>query len=208
MLLTASEVIYWSRISSKFPTRKLNAIREAEEFEFISCLGWDFYEALKADMRNYLSVNQWSLGSYAKDEVVEFDGVLRVALVATDESPKISSEWGLAEKFANEKHNELWCNYLARYLSLVAIKDTLPTIANQISSEGITKQMGDNFMPSDRKEVEGLAVSYDTKIRKVFKLMDRYLREEKESFPLYLPNKEEDCKTEACRKKRNDWHVA
>jgi hypothetical protein len=207
MLITANEVIYWSRVSSNFPTRKLNALREAEEYEFDSCLGWEFYKTLLADKKEYLSVDEWTSGTYAKHSVVIYDGVLRVALVATDESPKISSEWGLAEKFKNEKYNELWCNYLARYLSLVVIKDTLPTIANEISVEGVTKQMGENFMPSERREVEGVAISYDTKIRKVFRLMDRYLKEEKESFPLYLPNKEESCANNTCRKKSNDWHV-
>lgn len=188
-LLLPREVILYSKIDDHFPPCDLDDIREIESYQFTTCLGGDFYDALVADLTDVSGATAYDSGtSYNQGDMVIYDGLYYTADQNSPAEPP--TQWTLVDKFQTTCNNDLWCNGLARYLSLVVVRETIPLIATQIGSKGIVKKKGEDFEPASEKAISRLQSSIESKINRSWILLDKYMRDNNDDdcYDLYVDN--------------------
>lgn len=221
-LLRPHEVVYYSGISKEFPTCDLRMLASVEEHEFNECLGAAFYDVLKEDLIDYSGTSQYNNSTvYSIGSVVIYSGIIYISTAETlGNVPTNPAFWELAPKFETECYNELWCRYLAEYLSLRVIFDRIPYIHNQIKASGVVRLKGDSFDTVDTRGLETLQKGILRSIERVFSNMDKWMRKQYDILPdlgcfdLYkglavsccdkCGEKEEICKCTECDKSMQD----
>lgn len=144
-LLSPSEVKEFSSISRDFPNCDIMAIGQFEEKLLMNeCFLSNFYEDLKADLVDYSSVQTYSnTTAYIVNDKVKLNGAYYVAIQSvTGIQPPNNLKWVVGKKFKSDCFNDLFCNYLARYVSeYVARKNATLGINNVIFEKVAAKEM-------------------------------------------------------------------
>lgn len=209
-LLTYQEAKGFSELGESFPACKFSDILQTEEWEFGNCLGISLYNALLDSMADYSTVSQWVPGAYTAGAKVKNKGLFWVALQNTNTEPVTENQhWSLAPKFnealpCGELYNELWCNYLGRYLSLKLAKISTPRTTVSMSGNGVTRFTGDGMQPATKNEIDFFVNGLETQIIQTYENMKRRIKEKIKTnaacFPGYnecgnLVSEPEECNT-------------
>ena len=188
-LLTPGEIIHYTGISKDFPRCSLRTISMVEYHEFRTCLGIAFYEELKEAKIDYSDAVQYANGTaYNVDDVVSYEGILYKNIKAsTGKIPKDDEYWILAPKFNKECFEELWCNYLAEYLSWRVIFDRIPFISTQIKAEGLVKIFGNTFQAAGSKDFETISKAILRSAERTWGNMNHFIKHHNDDgcFDLY-----------------------
>jgi hypothetical protein len=167
-LLSPSEVKEFSSISRDFPNCDIMAIRQFEEKLLMNeCFLNNFYEDLKTDLVDYSAVQTYSNTTiYNINDKVKLNAVYYVAIQSvTGIQPPNNLKWAVGQKFKSNCFNELFCSYLARYVSeYVARKNATLGINNVI------------FEKVGAKEMEIYLRSLDDLINTILENMVRYMK--------------------------------
>lgn len=181
-LLSRQEAVIRSEFGPKFPQCELSDILQTEEWEFRNCLGWDLYGLMLAQLVDYSAVASWTPQAYAANALVKHKGLFWKAKIGTSTEPLVENEyWGLAPKFNNANacgalYNEIWCKYMARYLSLKVAKITIPRVAVVATGNGVVRSTASGMIPADANEIKYLIQGIETQSIQVFDNMMAWIR--------------------------------
>lgn len=194
-LLSKQEAVIRSELGAKFPQCELSDILQTEEWEFRNCLGWDLYQDMLSALADYSKSPAWTSQSYSIGAVVRNGGMFWISKRGgTNTEPLIENDyWALAPKFdssavcgcdpeadvlCGEMYNEIWCRYLARYLSLKLAKVTIPRIAISATGNGVVRSTASGMVPADEKEIKYLIQGIETQSIQVFDNMMAWIKRE------------------------------
>ena len=192
-LLSKQEAVIRSELGAKFPQCELSDILQTEEWEFRNCLGWDLYEDMLSALVDYCNVNAWSSQNYTIGAMVKNAGLIWISKRGgTNTEPLIENEyWSLAPKFDSTAackcdltvlvlcgvlYNEIWCRYLARYLSLKVAKLTIPRVAVVATGNGVVRATANGMIPADKNEIQYLVQGIETQSIQVFDNMMAWIK--------------------------------
>jgi len=192
-LLSKQEAVIRSELGPKFPQCELSDILQTEEWEFRNCLGWTLYENMLAALVDYSTEPEWTSQSYGIGAIVRHNGVFWVSKRGgTNTEPLIENGyWGLAPKFDSTAacgcdpnaevlcgvlYNEIWCRYLARYLSLKVAKVTIPRVAITVTGNGAVRSTANGMIPADKNEIQYLVQGIETQLIQTFENMMAWIR--------------------------------
>ena len=142
-IITPGEVIRHSPESSKYPPQKVEKfIFPIEEELARNCLGFDFYEALIGDLKDWSGIKVWVSGAtYAEGDLVNYYGLIIESKVADNiNNPCEDTEgqyWALAVKFNTECFEDLYTRYLRDYLAFTAMQSSLEYTTYPASAKGV-----------------------------------------------------------------------
>lgn len=107
-------------------------------------MGLEFYEDLIGALADYSAEPEYlAATTYAINDVVKYQGIYYKALIEnTGITPTVSGRWEVADKFTGacaQAYNELWCNYLAPYLSNLVLAQRLPYIWTKMGDVGVVE---------------------------------------------------------------------
>ena len=147
-----------------------------------------------SDLSDFSAVQKYDPSTtYSAEAKVFFDGIYYESLTDNNTSePGAFKKWGEAPKFQTEIYNDLWCRYLAHYLSLIVIKNSFPFITKKIGSEGQIKINGDNWESTESKEQTSTVYALQARIEDAFENMHDFLIENKSKYSLYKGKDNED----------------
>ena len=191
-LLTKQEAVIRSELGAKFPQCELSEIFQTEEWEFNNCLGWELLEKMRLAENDYCNVPAWTSKEYNIGSLVKNGGLVWISKRGgTNTEPLAENEyWALAPKFNSESacgcdetetikcgklYNDLWCMYLARYLSLKVAKLTIPRIAVDVSGSGVSRKSPNGAVPADKSEISFLMTGIEVQIVQVFDNMMNWI---------------------------------
>lgn len=181
-LLSRQEAVIRSELGPKFPQCELSDILQTEEWEFRNCLGWDLYGLMLAQLVDYSAVASWTPQAYAANALVKHNGLFWKAKTGTSTEPLVENEyWALAPKFNNANdcgalYNEIWCKYMARYLSLKVAKITIPRVAVVATGNGVVRSTSSGMIPADANEIKYLIQGIETQSIQVFDNMMAWIK--------------------------------
>lgn len=176
-ILQPNDVIHYTGISEHFPTCDLRTIMQIEYAEFRTCLGLGFYETLKNDLVNYNAAEFDPNTTYSEGSTVQWYGIVYKALQeSTQFTPDNTEYWELAPKFNQSYYQDLWCMFLAPFLSWQLIRSRLPFIWRQVKAEGIVKIFGNTFESAGIKEFQVLHAAVAKEADMTFDNMDSYMK--------------------------------
>lgn len=143
-LLSPSEIKDYTGVDLRINPCSFRDIYNIEYAEGRQRLGIDFYDQLVAAKIDYSATADYvPATTYAIDAVVKYQGGYYVALEeVTGIAPTVAGKWEAAPKFGGDcagVYNELWCNYLAPYLSNLVLAQRLPYIWTKIQDVGVTE---------------------------------------------------------------------
>lgn len=193
-LLTQAEATKYSELGSTFPTCNLSDILQSEESEFLQCLGWDLYELMFAQLADYSAVVPWVAGSYLEGNLVSHRGTIWKAKQTTATEPLAENAfWGVAPKFNDDTecgtlYNVLWCNYMARYLSLKVAIMTIGRVAVKATGNGVVRFSDNSAIPADSKEIAFLLNSVTAQAAQTFANMASWIERQNNTtcFPVQV----------------------
>lgn len=210
-LLQPAEITRLASISDTLPRCTTSEILETEESEFFECLGEDLRRTLLENLTDLSSAVDYASGSYNEGAIVKYnDGLYYTAQENTSTEPG-SSAWSLTDKFQDGKANELWCNYLGRYLALGVVRDSLIMISTNISAKGVVLQKDQDFEPASDERLRRVQKDIMTKMKRIFRSMDRWLKEHNSGmFAGYLGNQSTGCDDDSdnCDQYTSEWLIA
>ena len=185
-ILTKQDAKKYSNLGDGFPSCQLTDIFQVEQKEFRVCLGTYLFYALRGYLVDYSDTQSWVFGSnYIVGDIVSNRGTYWVALGDNNTEPITENQyWGLAPKFddgteCGQLYNFLWCNYLARYLSLKVAILTAPRMTVKLTGEGAVRSTGNGIIPADANEIEKfLYRSFDVDSVQVFENMMAWINEQ------------------------------
>ncbi len=215
-LLSKQEAVIRSELGAKFPQCELSDIFQTEEWEFRNCLGLELYDKMLDAMVDYCNVPAWVSQNYSIGVVVRNAGTFWISKRGgTNTEPLIENEyWSLAPKFdstadcgcdpeADVKcgvlYNDIWCRYLARYLSLKLAKITIPRVAINATGNGVVRATGNGMIPADANEIKYLIQGIETQAIQVFDNMMAWIKrtDREDCFGEF----DQNCKPVACEDK-------
>lgn len=202
-LLSRQEAVLRSELGPKFPQCELSDILQTEEWEFRNCLGWDLYGLMLAQLVDYSAVEAWTNQAYAANAVVRHNGLFWKAKIGTSTEPLVENQyWGLATKFENTTcgalYNEVWCKYMARYLSLKVAKITIPRVAVVATGNGVVRSTANGMIPADANEIKYLIQGIETQSIQVFENMMAWIK--RTDNETCFGSFDENCKPISCEK--------
>ena len=203
ILLSRQEAVISSELGPKFPQCALSDILQTVEWEFRNCLGWDLYGLMLAQLVDYSAVAAWTAQAYAANALVKHNGLFWKAKIGTSTEPLVENGyWGLAPKFENTTcgalYNEVWCNYMARYLSLKVAKISIPGVAVDMSGNGLSRSTGSGMIPADEKEIKYRVQGIETQAIQTFENMMAWIRQTANE--TCFGSFDKDCKPVSCEK--------
>jgi len=161
-----------------------------EVYEFRHSLGDAYRKTLLAAMADYSSAvlyndettyNEGDLVSYWINESLQ---VYR-ALTTTDAIPTTVDDWELAPIFEDgncqAKYNELYCDYLAPYLSYCVLIKKLPSLVAIISDKGVLQFNGLSYQPADQSSVASLKAALESERLMIYSNMVAWLKADQDN---------------------------
>jgi hypothetical protein len=141
MLLSSNEVLYYaSHHYSLSASDVQKQILLQEQKAARNVIGWDFYQALLADLVDYSAAPDWAAGTYNIGDLVWRLGlVYQCTATTTNTDPNGGAGWSLAPKFASACYNGLWGAGLAYFLSNVIMAASCNSIAYKVAPGGIVQ---------------------------------------------------------------------
>ena len=199
IILTPQEVIKYTNLGADFPSCDIGDISTIVLDVFRKKLGSDFYAYILEGLADYTYTNYIEGAQYQKDDVVTYNGILWQATQITTDIAGNPNSWELAPKFTNSCLNDLWCDYLAKYLSWAvrSRKTTFWFYASKVTVDGFVKNA------SSEKMLDRLIKATEIEENSAFWALDAYLKENKNTcgFDSYIGNIECDCNSDCgCEK--------
>jgi len=159
-----------------------------EVYEFRHSLGDAYRKTLLAAMVDYTGTDLYNdETTYNEGDLVMYwiNESLQVyrALTTTDAIPTTVDDWELAPIFEDgdcqSKYNELYCNYLAPYLSYCVLIKKLPSLVAIISDKGVLQFNGLSYKPADQSSVASLKAALESERLMIYSNMVAYLKADK-----------------------------
>ena len=159
-----------------------------EVYEFRHSLGDAYRKTLLAAMVDYTGTDLYNdQTAYNEGDLVTYriNESLQVyrALTTTDAIPTTVDDWELAPIFEDgdcqAKYNELYCDYLASYLSYCVLIKKLPSLVAIISDKGVLQFNGLSYQPADQSSVASLKAALESERLMIYSNMVAYLKADK-----------------------------
>ena len=159
-----------------------------EMYEFRHSLGDAYRKTLLAAMVDYTGTDLYDdQTTYNEGDLVTYwiNESLQVyrALTTTDAIPTTVDDWELAPIFEDgdcqAKYNELYCDYLAPYLSYCVLIKKLPSLVAIISDKGVLQFNGLSYQPADQSSVASLKAALESERLMIYSNMVAYLKADK-----------------------------
>jgi hypothetical protein len=155
LLITRQEVIDYAEYRDAFPTTAVKLIAEVERWEFEKRLGWDFYEAMLADLTDTSTAVKYVPGTYDTGDIVIYNQKYYTCLRGNVTSqPPTLLDWKETEKFKSDCYNSIWCNYIARYLALCVIQNHKPTALLSMAQGHLVQPLGSDFQAPTKAAID------------------------------------------------------
>lgn len=146
-LITPWEVVRYGPASDKYATKHVvDHIGRKERKLFRECLGWDLYEAMLDDRKNWNTLDEYDdTVTYGLNAYVIFNGsVIKSTKTSNNDRPGTSDGgWESAEKFTNPVFNEFWVKHLRKYLAYEITYTSVRYSTHQLGDKGLTEIVGD-----------------------------------------------------------------
>lgn len=192
-LLSKQEAVFRSGLGGDFPQCDLSDIFNTEEWEFRNCLGLELLEKMFAAEIDYCNVKAWTNQAYQIGDLVKNGGWYWISKRGgTSTEPLIANEyWTEAPKFnanadcgcdpnsevkCGQLYNEIWCRYLARYLSLKVAKLSVPGVAIKMNGNGLSRSTGNGSIPADEREIKYRVQGFETQAIQTFENMMAWIK--------------------------------
>lgn len=181
-----------------------------EVFEFRHSLGDAFRLVLLDQLEDYSSALIYKANqSYSTGDVVKFqvdEGLQYYKAkvnVTPNQIPTDADKWEVAQRFkagdCQSKYEELFCDYLAEWLSLSVMIKRLPFLFNSITDKGALQYDGISYNPSNRQGQLSLFHALETQRSIVFSNMVAWLLARKDDVCFSTINFDQAC---SCVNKR------
>ena len=175
-LLTRQEVIDYAEYRDTFPPTAIKLISEVEEWEFNNKLGYDFYQQMIADLTDLSIATKYTTGTYNLGQIVIYNQKYYTPTKnAVTSQPPTIADWKEAQKFASECFNSLWCNYLARYLSLAVIQRHKPTALLSMASGYLVQPLNGDFTAPTKAAIDTDIRGIEALKNIAFDNLDKYI---------------------------------
>lgn len=149
-ILTAWEVIKYSFVADHFPPNYVEKAISMEEQDFaLSCLGWDAYEAMLADIADFGTVEEWNgSNTYAADDLAVFYGTVLKSLIngntVIPSTDTAGVAWVEVDKFTTAKYQKLYEEHLRQYLAYKIAASSLDYSTYQSGGRGVIETFDEN----------------------------------------------------------------
>lgn len=209
VLITAREVVNYSPVKNDYPLSYVCDHILNVELDLFDCLGMKLYENLKADLIVYNNIAVYDgQAAYAIGDKVLLDGCIFISKVADNFlAPVDPDAWDVAKKFQKECYNELWVNFLRRYLAFNIIYTSINYSTFQAGANGLVKFIGSADSGSVENVSDKTLYAYKdslyTDASKTLRNMERWMAANTTCFPVDAGSCEESCK-----KKRRSSRIA
>ena len=203
-LLNRQEVIEYAEYSDTFPATAIKLIADVERDEFNRILGWDLYELMLSNVTNVSTATKYTIGTYNLNNIVIYDNKYYTCLrngVTTQ--PPTLNDWKLTPKFQSECYNVLWCDYLARYLSLCVIQKHSPTALLTMAAGVLTQKISSDYNTPTKAAIDTQLRGIEELRQKALSNLDAFIKREaaktdstlKACYEKYknYPNSTNDC---------------
>ena len=146
-IITPGEVVRHSPESSKYPPQSVEKfIFPIEEELARTCLGFDFYDLLIDDLKDWSGIKAWVSGtSYALGDLVNYYGLIIESKVADNTNNPCEDTqgqyWALAAKFSDTCYETLYTRYLRDYLAFMVMQSSLEYTTYPASAMGVQEWM-------------------------------------------------------------------
>jgi len=189
-LLTVREAIALSPSDShSYVEERCTHLLFVEEELFNECFGWEFYEALKADIASYTPSPFIAGREYNLGEFVEYGGVVYEVIQATGVGGQALANTAYFErrpKFTTPAFEALWTGYLGRIISFRVMQGGLMYRSVKDTAKGVIKAFDpESSRPATNAEVRGVKEELGADIERMIKAMDAFVNRNSELFPLY-----------------------
>lgn len=168
-------------------------LRHQEEALFRVWLGLEWYAALKSDIQTSAATAYQEGYNYGPSSMVTFYGKTYGCILATDgtQKPTDTGHWVRLSRFVTDHNNELYDLYLREVIAWSVFHSTVIYEAIRVGNLSVKRQ-GDNESFKDRpatlKELGAFKNEIGNDANLILQNMDRYLRDNASTFPLYKPN--------------------
>ena len=141
-IITPGEVVRYSPESGKYPPQMVERHIFRKEQKFArECLGFDFYDLLIADLKDWSNIKAWVSGtSYATGDLVNYYGLIIESKVDSNNNNPCEDTggtyWMLADKFNTACYQTLWENYMRDYLAFSVMATSLDHTTYPVSAKG------------------------------------------------------------------------
>ncbi len=161
-----------------------------EMYEFRHSLGDAYRKTLLAAMVDYTGTDLYDdQTTYNEGDLVMYwiNESLQVyrALTTTDAIPTTVDDWELAPIFEDgdcqAKYNELYCDYLAPYLSYCVLIKKLPSLVAIISDKGVLQFNGLSYQPADQSSVASLKAALESERLMIYSNMVAWLKADQDN---------------------------
>jgi len=161
-----------------------------EMYEFRHSLGDAYRKTLLAAMVDYTGTDLYNdETTYNEGDLVMYwiNESLQVyrALTTTDAIPTTVDDWELAPIFEDgdcqAKYNELYCDYLAPYLSYCVLIKKLPSLVAIISDKGVLQFNGLSYQPADQSSVASLKAALESERLMIYSNMVAWLKADQDN---------------------------
>jgi hypothetical protein len=176
-LLNRQDVIDYAEYRDSFPPTAIKLIAEVERWEFSNRLGWDFYEQMLSDLTDLSGAVKYVSGTYAIGDIVIYNQRYYTAKAngVTSQPPTVQ-DWKETEKFESDCFNILWCEYLARYLSLCVIQNHKPTALLSMAAGHLVQPLSNDFQAPTKAAIDADLRGIELLRVKAFDNLDAYIK--------------------------------
>ena len=168
---------HYSRLDH-LPSCDIEDLKEVEYKHFKKCdlLTDALKEALLGDLKDKSAASQYDRDQvYDVGDIIIYHGYYLEATELNPGDPDCNGKWKPCDKFETQCYNELWCNGLARYLSLHTIIYSVENVGIQVNGNGFVKPRGSDFQSISREEKIDWVTDKYKKASIAFQMMEDYM---------------------------------
>lgn len=194
-LITPLEVIKNAYFDHNFDPNLVCSHIPNVEYRYLQsdkgCFGLLFYKDLLSKLVDF--VNYDSTVTYAINTVVIYDSKFYKCLANGTQgfAPTDATKWLKVSKFTSVDYQELWDEYLCKYLAVATQHASTFTNSYRSTSKGVMRNESDNSKPAEYSGVKALKDELMANVMLLQERMETYLKDNKDKFPLYKGNS--DC---------------
>lgn len=186
-LITAYECVMFNDIDRNVdPSRFRSHISDVELRIARTQLGKTFYRAMLSDAQEFSNLASWSsVPTYVVGSKVIYRGfVYETSSVSQGENPGDGSPWSLVNKFSVTAYNDLWTDYLRKYLAVEVFSQAARFMHIQVKQKGFVKRSdpatGANQV--DRGEYTDIQKHIQELSDQRYRNMDDWIKEVKDDY--------------------------
>lgn len=174
-LLNPNDVARYTPVKLGFNPCTFRELYAIEYSEAVRCLGTDLWAAMTAALVDYSDATGYETGpTYGIGAVVIWRGGYRIATAETTQSPDFSGAWEDAPRFSDSTYEDLFCSFLAPYLSYVVLSQRLPYILTQITDQGMNYG-GRQYNTQDKERIESLERAIYRDRERALQVLDNFM---------------------------------